>query len=402
MALSRLMSALLALAITGAWTSGPASAQGIEPVDKAAGPAAKNAAPASNKASAKTGKSASKSDAEAKSDPEASNRALEAGIKSYNSGKYDPAVASMSTALQSGGLPGDRVARALYYRGMAYRKQGKSAQAIADLKGALWLKSGLSDSERAEATAQHAAAYKDAGLGDAPDIQRNTVTSNASPAVAAAAPAPVASGWGATTQAPTTQAAPTALSMAPAATPEPAPSSGTGIGGFFSNLFGGGGSSAPASEPPAVASPVTTASTGPGGSPATPQVSSWVESTSVEPSRTRHAAASPPAANAATATKPASPASVSHEASGSGSAAGKFRLEVGTTTSRDEAEKIATRLKSEHAADLASRQLAIDEGKFGASKYFRVGIGPYATADEPGKLCAALKAKGMDCLVVTR
>lgn len=394
MALSRIMSAFMALAIVGGWNSIPVAAQGIEPVNK---PAAAKSKSTEKKSSAKAAKP------EGKTDSEASNRALEAGIKSYTSGKYEPAIASLNTALQGGGLPSHRVARALYYRGMAHRKSGKSAQAIADLKGALWLGNGLSDSERAEATAQHAAAYKDAGLGEAPPVAHSAVEST-EPARSAAAPAsPAAASTPATTpaakasggwQATTASGGAPSHAMAPAdataAAPAPAaPSSGSGIGGFFSSIFGGG-STAPASAPaPAAPRPVTTASTGP-----SPQVSSWADSTSVEAAKS----AKPVKAagfNASEAKKEAPTAAAR-------TAAGNYRLEVGTTTSRDEAEKMAKRLRAEHAGEIASRELAIDEGEFGASRYYRVGIGPFANADEPGKLCAALKAKGMDCLVVTR
>lgn len=379
---ARLMSALLALALAGGWGWQPAAAQGIEPVKKAA-----DAKASKSSKSAKAEKAGKSGDGNAH-DPEAANRALEGGIKSYSSGKYEPAVAALSTALTSGGLPSQKVAKALYYRGLSYRKQGKSAQAIADLKSALWLKGGLTDSERAEAAAQHAAAYKEAGLGEAPVVEH---TAAAEPA-AAAIPAPPAKAspgsWQATTA---TAAAPShALAASGASASAPAASTGSGIGGFFSGLFGSGGqAAAPPSAAPAP--PVTTASTGP-----VPQVSTWVESTSVEQARSSKAKSSEAVkSKAADARNRVAKAAAAPKA-------GKFRLEVGTTTSRDEAENVARRLKAEHAADLASREPQIDEGKFGASKYYRVGIGPYATADEPGRLCAALKAKGVDCLVVTR
>lgn len=375
---ARLMSALLALALAGGWAWQPAAAQGIEPVKKAAGAKASKSAKAE-----KAGKSG---DGNAH-DPEAASRALEGGIKSYSSGKYEPAVAALSTAIASGGLPSQKVAKALYYRGLSYRKQGKQAQAIADLKSALWLKGGLTDSERADAAAQHAAAYKEAGLGEAPVVDH---TAAAEPMATAlpAAPAKVSPGsWQATTAtAPAPSHALAASGASASATPA---SSGSGIGGFFSSLFGGGSqAAAPPPAPPVV--PVTTASTGP-----VPQVSTWVESTSVNEARSSKAKSAETAKS-----KPAD--AHTRVAKAAAPKAGKFRLEVGTTTSRDEAENVARRLKAEHAADLASREPQIDEGKFGASKYYRVGIGPYATADEPGRLCAVLKAKGVDCLVVTR
>ncbi len=97
---------------------------------------------------------------------EAAKRAFESGIKSYSAGKYQPAVDQLSAALRGGGLNSSDMARGLYYRGLAYKKQNKPGLAISDLTSALWLKNGLSDSERKSATAERAEAYKAAGLGD--------------------------------------------------------------------------------------------------------------------------------------------------------------------------------------------------------------------------------------------
>ena len=82
----------------------------------------------------------------------ATHNAYEAGVKSYQSGKFEPAVQSFTAALRGGGLPATDMAHALYYRGLAYKKQSKPGLAISDLTSALWLKNGLSDSERASAT----------------------------------------------------------------------------------------------------------------------------------------------------------------------------------------------------------------------------------------------------------
>ena len=56
------------------------------------------------------------------------------------------------------------MAKALLYRGMAYRQQQKPAQAISDITSALWLKGGLSPTDRTSALQQRAAAYQEAGL----------------------------------------------------------------------------------------------------------------------------------------------------------------------------------------------------------------------------------------------
>lgn len=96
----------------------------------------------------------------------AAHAAYEAGVKSYQGGKYEPAVQSFTAALRGGGLASTDMAHALYYRGLAYKRQSKPGLAISDLTSALWLKNGLGDSERASATAERAEAYRLAGLGD--------------------------------------------------------------------------------------------------------------------------------------------------------------------------------------------------------------------------------------------
>ena len=167
--------------------------------------------------------------------------------------------------LQSGGLPSSKMARALHYRGLAYKKSGKPAQAIADLTSALWLKGGwrrASEQRRWRSVPRLIARPE---LGEPPAID--------------------AGGSKATAAAPSSEpAARPALSAATAA-PAPAqsaateaPASSGGIGGFFSNIgsmFGSGPAQAEAPPPPqGVAAPAATGSVH---APPPPAVSSWSE-----------------------------------------------------------------------------------------------------------------------------
>ncbi len=104
--------------------------------------------------------------AQRQKEAEAAKRAYEFGVKSYAAGKFEPAVQSLSAALRGGGLTSQDMARGLYYRGLAYKKQSKPGLAISDLTSALWLKNGLNDTDRQSATTERAEAYKLAGLGD--------------------------------------------------------------------------------------------------------------------------------------------------------------------------------------------------------------------------------------------
>ncbi len=99
-----------------------------------------------------------------KQDPVEAQRAIEGAVKLLESGKADQAVQALTTTISGGNLPPAIMAKALLYRGMAYRQQQKPAQAISDISGALWLKGGLSPTDRTSALQQRAAAYQEAGL----------------------------------------------------------------------------------------------------------------------------------------------------------------------------------------------------------------------------------------------
>jgi hypothetical protein len=61
------------------------------------------------------------------------------------------------------------------------------------------------------------------------------------------------------------------------------------------------------------------------------------------------------------------------------------------------------KLKAGHGPSLNGREPLVDEaviGNFGT--FYRVRVGPYADAKEPGRLCNSLRPSGFDCLVVTQ
>ncbi|MCB1521732.1 MAG: SPOR domain-containing protein [Hyphomicrobiaceae bacterium] len=324
--------------------------------------------------------------------PTPAQRAFNRGLEAYKAGKLARAIGAFSSALSTGGLASSDLARTLYFRGLAYRKQGKPAQSISDLTSAIWLSDGLDPTERADAIATRSAAYRDAGLPD-PGVPAGAASvAAASPA----APAPAASATGRTGNGWQTAGVP---EVKPKTTPAPAPaappaaSGSTGIGGFFSNLFGGGSSSASA---PAPEGEVTTSSTGtaPAGAPSA-AVSSWSSGTEVAEGRkarvsggrTQTAALSEPAPAAAKAAAPLK---------------GKYKLQVAVLRSEAEARQLAAKFEREHADKIGRRSTAVEEAVFGnMGTFYRVNIGPFANAAEPGKLCDSLRPGGYDCLVVT-
>ncbi len=354
-------------------------------------------------------------------------KAYEAGAKAYEAGKYAPAIQSLSSALSTGGLSSQQMAKALYYRGAAYRKTGKSAQAISDLTSAVWLKNGLSDADRAAATEQRQGAYKEAGLGTgaavgAPPLDAPVAAPVATPAAAPVAVDAATSSWAATSAKGAAEASvpnlPTAASdsgfvSAPSApslsampqgegsaeTSASAPLGGVGtamsnagsaVTGFFGNMFGGGGNSATGAPSADVATAAAAPEAAARPSPAVPAAADWGAATSVQSGTT------PTAPKAVK--KPKTAAVDPSRAA----ASGKYRLQVGIVRSREEAEQITARLRSEHSAAIGAAAPAIDEVAFGNNTFYRVQVGPYASAAEPGQFCSALKPKGFDCLVVSK
>lgn len=354
---------------------------GPEPAPAAQGPAAKGARKGAPAAAGET----------AKKDPAVALKSLEAGIKSYEINKLEPAVQQLTAALANG-LPSQQMARALYYRGLAFRKQAKPAQAISDLTSAIWLKGGLADAERANAIENRAAAYREAGIGEPSPIAGDSTRAAAAPSSAAA---PATSWQTATASSGSSAPKPsTDAPSAPAASGSSAGSSGGGVGSFFSGLFGGNSSSSDAA--PAL---TTTASTKAASTPVT-ATSSWSDATSVASSKGRAPVADAPAASSpgvkvAAATPAAAPAAPAYK--------GKFRLQVAAVRSRTEAEALAQKLKQGHGSAIGGREPAIEQSVIGAmGTFYRVRVGPYADANEPRQLCARIKPDGFDCLVVTQ
>ncbi len=143
----------------------------------------------------------------------AATKAFEAGQKAFEAGKTDAAVTALSAAIGSGGVTNAQLAKALFYRGVALRGQKKPGAALSDLNAAVWLRDGLSATDKAVAEDHRQA------------LLREVAAANGTPA----APVPTA----ALTQAPI--AAPPAVETSPspvaqstaAPLPEPAASSPT-------------------------------------------------------------------------------------------------------------------------------------------------------------------------------
>ena len=288
-------------------------------------------------------------------DPMEAERTIAAAAQQLEAGKSAEAAQALTRVLSGGGLPPAMMAKALLYRGVAYRQQKKPAQAIADLTSALWLKGGLGEADRADALKQRTAAYQEAGLADStepiapavPNATRGQRTASAGGAAAeTAAPPPSSSIWS------------------------------NPFAGWF-----GGSSPAPASPP---AQPSTTAS---------------IET----PSQARAAPQPGPKTSAWTSTTQMRGGSGSvGESPAAGKPEGRFRIQIGMVRTEAEAQALSERVRREHPDALAMREAEIDEAVVGnMGSFYRVRVGPFASAQEGQAACAKLKGSGIDCLVVT-
>lgn len=343
-------------------------------------------------------------------DPEA---ALDQGAKALAAGKSQVAVGLAEQVLASVRKTPRTTARALALRGQARLRVGKPAEAMSDLDSAMWVKDGLGGTEREAATAARAEAYRQAGVS----------TPSAAPARVAepAAPRGPATAALAAPAAPVPAFAPAEVKAAPAAprerirSPRPAsasepptttaeaPPSGGGVGAFFANLFGGASSvqksDSGATRPDATGSipaakPSAVSASEPQRAPA--QVGEAVVRpviTRREPIATAGVAS---AASAAVATAPPKAAVVRQVMP-----TGAFQVQLAAVRTRDAAAAMAEKVRGEHAAAVKGRVFEIDEPVFGnMGKFYRVRIGPFASATESLAICSTLRNNGLDCMVL--
>ncbi|HEX9882054.1 MAG TPA: SPOR domain-containing protein [Hyphomicrobium sp.] len=344
-------------------------------------------------------------------------RMLDSGVAAYEAGKTDQAIRAFDKAISGGGLANQQMARALYYRGLSYRKKGEPALAIPDLTSAVWLKDGLSPSDRQEAIANRAAAYHDAGVADAPPVSQPAGVAGASFGAdgwqtdmsgSAATPGSSASVSAAPPPTSGPASAPQTATYIPRPPPPPQTSSGSsgGVGGFFSsitNMFGGGSSSSSngevttpstAQSPPATATSAWTQTTeiatpGPAAQPAPPLVPQPAAAPKPFATQTQVVAVSPPLPVA----RPQNAAAP----------AGKYHVQVAAVRTRSEAYALSVRILSQYGGELGARRPEVEQTVIGSmGTFYRVRVGPYASSEESERLCGTLRPSGFDCLVITQ
>ncbi|MGH6747843.1 MAG: SPOR domain-containing protein [Methyloceanibacter sp.] len=373
----------------------------------------------------------------------AEDAGLKNGAAALSAGKYDNAVRMLSSTINSDNASPSDAARALYLRGIAYRKLGQPARALSDLGAAIFL--GLPDEDRVKALVNRGLAYQAAGLssqGDAEIAQARRVGGSGAvdqliaegggtPASAASVAAfstsvtPDAQG-SAAPETPTRTAGSSGqwTTTADAETGRASASSGNRVSRWFGSLTGS--SSSPPAPPPvsaptessAAATPVpakppaapstgwsaqtqasqTAVASGPRPAPpstgwgAQTQGGDTVVASDATPSQSRWSRWFSKTAEADQPPPPPAPATGGR---------GGFQLQLATSRSEGDAQALWKQVSSANTG-LSGKSPDIEKvdiGNFGT--FYSLKVGPFPDKAESLKVCNALKRNGVDCSVVS-
>jgi SPOR domain len=223
----------------------------------------------------------------------AEDAGLKNGATSLAAGKYDVAVRQFSATINSDNVAPPEAAKALYLRGIAYRKLNQPSRAIADFGAAMWL--GLPEGDRVKALVNRGLAYQSAGLakeGEADiTLARNSgsgevdqlIAEGGGSAEGAASIAAFSTSVTPGSQGPNAQAAATPAVETPARTASASSqwtttgsaetaegaSSGSRVSRWWSSLTGSSSSEQPAASAPAETAAPTSAPAKPPSAPST-------------------------------------------------------------------------------------------------------------------------------------
>ncbi len=361
----------------------------------------------------------------------AQDAGLKSGAASLAAGKYDNAVRQLSATINSDSAsPGD-AAKALYLRGIAYRKMGEPARAVADLGAAIWL--GLPEPDRVKALVNRGLAFQAAGLSKEGEAElaaaRKAGGSRAvDDLIAEGGGAPegaAAIAAFATEVRPEDQGGSSASAPAPRNEPsEPAPTRtanatpsawDTSVAGeqqqsssggrnrltrWFGSVTGSSATQSPAPEPSAAPAPPP--SKPPPAPSAAAAGSNWSTTTD-----TQEASAGVGAGGSESKsrwqrlfnrTAEADPAA---QPAASPSAGGAYRLQLATSRSDDEAKALWKQVsQNQNLAGIRPEIERVDIGSFGT--FYSLRIGPFPDKAESLKVCNALKRSGIDCSPATQ
>jgi cell division septation protein DedD len=84
-------------------------------------------------------------------------------------------------------------------------------------------------------------------------------------------------------------------------------------------------------------------------------------------------------------------------------AAGAYVLQLGAVRTRKEAQAIAEKARKMHADVFGSRTISVNEAVYGnMGRFYRAQISAFNSPVESEALCASLRQRGVDCMVVKR
>ena len=354
---------------------------------------------------------------------------LKSGAASLSAGKYDAAVRQLSAAINSSGTSSGQAAKALYLRGIAYRKLGQPGRAVSDLGAAIWL--GLPADDRVKALVNRGLAYKAAGLGSQAEAEFSQARKSGGGGEVAklieqdggAAPS-TASIAAFETEVRSEADAPSAASVS-VSEPGRTRTAATAPGSWDTSVSTG------AQQPSGGGNRLTRWWGSVSGSDSTPpappaETAATQERTTMAPQRTTVAAAPKAAApttgwtattdGAATASDAGergsgwrlfsrsaeadpTPAAAPAPAATRASSGGSYRLQFGATKSEAEANALWKKVSRENqqVASLQPRITKSEIGSFGT--FYHLTVGPFRDKAETLKTCSALKRRGVDCFL---
>ena len=331
---------------------------------------------------------------------------LAKGIEAYQAGKLEPAIGGINAALR-GRLSAAQMARAYYYRGLTYRKQGNPGRAISDFGTALEYP-GLTDAERSDVQESREAAYREAGISEGervvvataretsaapsapetPSFQTRTIVTTG--AVSASQPAakpapsppPTTNGWSGSAEAATMAPRPNA----PKDLPRPAAKAWTA-----SELIDVGPlpAVAPTKARPAPQSEIAA------GQPAVAAPPPPL----AKPREAPAAKSLPPFVTQVAAITPAMPVATVAPPVVPQAAPPPVHIVVGEVRSASEAFALSIRLISQRGAALGQRKPEIMHATMANGEIlYRLRLGPYAAASDALALCQSLRDSGYACI----
>jgi len=359
-------------------------------------------------------------------------------------------VRQLSATVNDGKSTLQQASKALYLRGIAYRKLGYAGRAVSDLGAAIWL--GLSPADKVRALVNKGLAFRAAGLSGQADAAlaearqassagavekiisqdggaQAVASSSASSDVAGNSPDDsvwdrLVPSFGSSSSNPP----PAPAAAEPEATPESeptvtaeaAPSTGWNAevadetaapsGNAVSRWFGSfGGDSAPAPPPPpSAANPIPAPTSTASRSTPPPQTTTATRTAAAPPSAESWAANTETQKVASESDGTAigrwfsrKPTSEPGPSAAPAPAGGGYTVQLANSQSKAEAEALwkKARSSSSQLASAGSRIEKVEIGSFGT--FYSVKIGPFTSQSESTKVCNALKRGGTDCSVVS-